>query len=353
MPLLKRCAIVINNRSRGRHAAHAIEAALKGYLDRAGVVHHDIRIPNDDVEEQLRRAVPGVEALVLCGGDGTLNSVLNTMVAMSSSTDRARGTAAAASLLEAVPLLLVPTGLHNSVATSLGVTSAERTVSSLAVGHSVRVPLWAVHLHSPDTPPGASPVRYMCSYIAVGTYAAAVQRQGRWRTAQEEYVSLPSRFCSFTATALFTTMTEEAAPPAAACTAVLSCRGDDREGGVATTTAVAAIRLLVASQMPQLQPGYSLTPTATYHRRRLTVATATSEATRLRLWHLLHREAREGYVVAEDGVAVHEDVRGLHLDVAAVSGTTLVVVDGECVEVPAGSRVSVAPTELTARLIVS
>ncbi|CAG9578174.1 conserved hypothetical protein [Leishmania major strain Friedlin] len=366
MPFLKRCMLVVNNRSGSRHAVQAFASTLKGYLDRAGIVHHDVHIPNDDVAEQLQRALLQAEALVLCGGDGTVNSALNLIAAMTSS---GRGPSTAVSLpsvLESVPLLLVPTGLHNSIATSLGVTSVERAVSSLVVGRTVRVPLWAVHLHHPHSPSGALPVRYMCSYIATGTYAASVRRHGNWKKVQEEYVFLPAALGCFTAIALFTTI-EHALPDS---TAVLTHINKDT-----ASSSVGPLRLLVASQMPQLQPGYSLTPAATYHRRQLTVTTATAEATRMRMWHLLHREAREGYILAEDGVSMQEQVRDLRIDFPAVShlpdvatrstqplesdggegrlGSALLVVDGESVKVPTGSSVTVTPTELSVQLIVS
>ncbi|KAG5498553.1 hypothetical protein JKF63_02839 [Porcisia hertigi] len=368
MPFLKRCVLVINNRSGKRHAVQNFASTLKGYLNRAGIVHHDVHIPNDDVADQLLRTLPQAEALVLCGGDGTVNSVLNLIAAMSSSCTRPSASVSPPSLLESVPLLLVPTGLHNSIATSLGVTSAERAVSSLVVGRTVCVPLWAVHLMHPHTPSRLFPVRYMCSYIAIGTYAAAVQRQNGWRKAQEEYVSLPTVLGCFTGMALCTTI--EHAPPSS--TAVLTQISIDKD--VATSSRLGPLRLLVASQMPQLQPGYSLTPTATYHRRQLTVTTATAEATRMRMWHLLHREAREGYVLAEDGVSLREGVQDLRIDFHAASdppdiaagltpppiddggeralGSALLVVDGECVRVPAGSSVTVTPAGVSVQFIV-
>lgn len=141
------------------------------------------------------------------------------------------------------------------------------------------------------------------------------------------------------------------------------------------------LRMVVAAQMPQLQPGYSLTPVATYHQHTLTVTTATDDVTRMRMWHLLRREAREGYILPEDGVVMQEGVQGLRLafppartdgvdervmaksekagevDDGAVAAedddTALLVIDGECVRVPHGSVVTVTPTQRTALFIVS
>ncbi|KAG5472644.1 hypothetical protein LSCM4_01964 [Leishmania orientalis] len=366
MPFLKRCVFVVNNRSGRRRATQAFASALKGYLDRAGIVHRDVHIPNEDLSEQLQRALPRAEALVICGGDGTVNSALNLMAAMSPPGTAPSTAVPPPSLLEAVPLLLVPTGLHNSIATSLGVTSADRAVSSLVVGRTVRVPLWAVHLRNPHQPSGALPVRYMCSYIATGAYAASVQRQSSWKKAQEEYVSLPNALGCFTATSLFTTI-EHASPNSTAVLTAVSSNGT-------ASFDTGPLRLLVASQMPQLQLGYSLTPTATYHQRQLTVTTATAEATRTRLWHLLYREAREDCILAEDGVAKLDGVLDLRIDFlgapeplnAAIrstqslgndadegsSGSALLVLDGEPVQVPAGSSVIVMPTELSVQLVV-
>ncbi|KAG5472264.1 hypothetical protein LSCM1_03663 [Leishmania martiniquensis] len=366
MPFLKRCVLIVNNRSGRRRVTQAFASTLKGYLDRAGIVHHDVHIPNDELSEQLWRALPRAEALVLCGGDGTVNSALNLIAAMAPSSTGRGATVPLPSLLEAMPLLLVPTGLHNSIAASLGVTSAERAVSSLVVGRTARVPLWAVHLRHPCPSSGVYPVRYMCSYIATGTYAASVQRQSSWKKAQEEYVSLPTILGCFTATSFFTTL-EHASPNA---TAVLTHNSEND----VTSSNIGPLRLLVASQMPQLQLGYSLTPTATYHRRQLTVTTATAETTRTRMWHLLYREAREGRILAEDGVMMLDRVLDIRIDFSSApeptnaairstqplescagvrgGGSALLVVDGECLQVPAGSSVTVTPTELSVQLIV-
>lgn len=345
MTSLKRCVVVANNRSGCRNTVQTHTAAVLSYLNRAGIVHQDVHIPNDDVADRLRRLLPQAEALVLCGGDGTVNSTVNLLAAMGSP------------VLEALPVLLVPTGVHNSIATSLGVSSAERAASSLVVGRTVRLPLWAVRLHQPGAT--GEVLRYMCSYVATGAYAAAVQRQHAWKAAQDDYVSVPAFLGTFTATALYTTVAH--APPHG--TAVLTHSSSCTAGAGATDAGGAAscvgpLRLFVAAQLPQQQPAFSLTPSANFHRGCLSVTTATAAATRLRLWHLLHREAREGEVLQEDGVASHDDVRAVRLEFPGAAAdaegdASLLVVDGECVQVPGGSTVTVAPTELTARFIVS
>ena len=385
MTLLKRCVTIINNRSGHRHNVHAYSGTLISYLNQAGIVHHDIHIPDNDVADGLRRALPNAEALVICGGDGTVNNTVNVMAAMTPSP------------LTETPLLLVPTGLHNSIATSLGVNSAERAVSSLVVGRTVRVPLWAVRLRTPDAPTTTDtaassstsssccapplPLRYMCSYVAAGTYAMIVQRQQKWKEAQEDYVSLPALLGTLAATSLWTTV-QHATPH---CVTELSTSlGEVGSGGLGEEESgtsrcrLGPLRMLVAAQMPQLQAGYSLTPTATYHQHRLTVTTATDDVTRLRMCHLLRREAQEGYILSEDGVAMHEGVRGLRIEfprlseekstrrkeagnMAAKDGeenaddddSALLVLDGECVRVQHGSTVTVTPTDLTVQFIVS
>ncbi|KPA83018.1 putative mitochondrial hypothetical protein [Leptomonas pyrrhocoris] len=390
MTILKRCAAVINHRSGHRHSVQVYTDTLKQYMDRAGIVHHDIHIPNDDVAESLRRALPHAEALMICGGDGTVNSVVNLMAALKTTPTRASSSSSSfpsplsQSALDETPLLLVPTGLHNSVATSLGVGAAMRAVSSLVVGRTVRVPLWAVHLHPPSSSTGAasssfssssSPVRYMCSYVAAGTYAAMVQRQEKWKEAQEDYVSFPALLGSVVATSLYT-VAEHASPH---CTAALTTSSAESRSEPPSFS-LGPLRLLVAAQMPQLGVGYSLTPTATYHQHRLTVTAATDDVTRLRMCHLLRREAREGYILSEDGVTTHEGVRGLRIEFPHVSeegvgwtssadirrvgskrgnldkeseASALLVLDGECVRVPHGSSLTVTPTELTVQFIVS
>ncbi|KPI82955.1 hypothetical protein ABL78_8031 [Leptomonas seymouri] len=387
MAIIKKCVTIINNRSGHRHKARAYTDTLKQYMDRAGIVHHDIHVPNDDVGENFCRALPHAEALVICGGDGTVNRAVNLMACMAttatkptSSGEHCESSALLSSslpqiqsVLDATPLLLVPTGLHNSIATSLGIGAAERAVSSLVVGRAVHIPLWAVRLHSPSAPPTSpAPVRYMCSYIAAGTYAAIVQRQETFKAAQGDYVSLPPLLGTLAAASLYTTV-QHSTPH---CTAEL--KTSTGSSSDLALHSLGPLRMLVAAQMPQLQAGYSLTPTATYHQHRLAVTTAADDVTRMRMWHLLRREAREGYILSEDGVAMHEEVRELRVEFPRPSGegtgsqksdcnldvgdsktaaddeeTALLVLDGECVRIPHGSSVTVTPTELTAQLIVS
>ncbi|CAD2218267.1 hypothetical protein AGDE_02382 [Angomonas deanei] len=177
----------------------------------------------------------------------------------------------------------------------------------------------------------------MVSYFAVGTYANIIDRYHKLTDAQEDYVVLPLMGNKYYWSALYTSMLAEEIP----CSATFTCT--DKEGASPRQFS-APLRMLIASQMPLQHGGYSLTPFAMYRHHALSATIATTEASRLRLWHLLSREAVDGLIEEEDGVHTLSNIQKIELKVGDSGGDNsgvLLALDGETVELPPGSEVTV------------
>lgn len=72
-------------------------------------------------------------------------------------------------------------------------------------------------------------------------------------------------------------------------------------------------QLVVASPFPSQGASCWLTPTANPRAGKLTVVVVTEEASSLRLWHLLRREAPTGDILEEDGVHLFSNVIGMEM----------------------------------------
>lgn len=108
------------------------------------------------------------------------------------------------------PIVLVPTGTRNSVASHLGVTSAERSLRSFAAGRTEKLWVWALTTHcgvsddherppphgyaSPSPPREASlheTRTYFVSYLLLGWLAKEEVVWQSWRREWNEFVALP------------------------------------------------------------------------------------------------------------------------------------------------------------------
>lgn len=318
MRRFKHCIAIINTRSGAREGPSVFASALQRYLDTAGITHHDIRVPEKNILQTLNAQTKAVDAIIVSGGDGTISSVVNVLA-----------TTRNEALLKA-PIIPVPCGLQNSIASSLGVLSAERSVSAFVVGRVEPVPLWEVRINGNLT-------RYVASYIAIGAYAMCVQRLHDLDAVGENYVALPMVRGKYRLGSLYTAMKNEMI----FCTTTMTVAKSRVE-------VPSPLKLLIASQMPVQHNRYTLTPGATFKHGTLGVTYATDEATRLRLWHLLSREAAEGAILSEDGVSECHSVSELDILIKETSGesendrsTILMMLDGEAVKLSPGSKVSV------------
>lgn len=358
MPPFRKCLALVNTRSGAREARLVFASALQRYLDCAGILHRDVLLPESDVHHALTAHLPSSDCVIVCGGDGTISRVVNVLASAFVNDGHGRGASAPRPEVEAMlskPIAIVPAGRQNSVAHSLGVSSAERSVSQFVMGRVDAVPIWEVRLDG-------KVLRYVCSYVAIGTYACVVERFHWLDKVGDVFMALPSLGRhKFTAAALYSTVVRSEAVPCGAALLRKGGRGSPDSAAPAVCQRYEGpLRMLLAAQMPLQHGGYSLTPRASHRQGRLTVTVATAEASRLRMWHLLRREAIEGEVLEEDGVAVHEAVEGLHItfreDGAAWDGVgrtlqdgnrpcALLMLDGEEVHVPPGSVVTVGRVE--------
>ncbi|ESL10524.1 hypothetical protein TRSC58_01743 [Trypanosoma rangeli SC58] len=320
MSFFKECIAVINTRSGAREAPSVFASALQQYLDRAGIIHHNVCVPEKNILHALKLHANTADAIVVCGGDGTLSSVVNALAT------------ARNELLLKMPIVPVPCGLQNSIAASLGVLSAERSVSAFVLGRVEPIPLWEVRVN------GAL-VRYMASYISIGAYAMCVRRLHNLDDVGESYVALPTVRNKYKVGAFYTALRNEVVP----CTAALTTTTNSH------VEIAPSVKLFVASQMPLQHARYSLTPCATFKHGTLSVTYATEAASRLRLWHLLSREAAEGVIIDEDGVCECPCVAELDCCIKDVPSQgaenalprVLMMIDGEAVYLLPGSKVSV------------
>ncbi|RNF06718.1 putative diacylglycerol kinase [Trypanosoma rangeli] len=277
-------------------------------------------MPEKNILNALELHADTADAIVVCGGDGTLSSVVNVLAT------------ARHELLLKMPIIPVPCGLQNSIAASLGVLSAERSVSAFLLGRVEPIPVWEVRVN------GAL-VRYMASYISIGVCAMCVRRLHDLDAVGESYVALLTVRNKYKVRAFYTALRNEVVP----CTAALT-----------TTTKshmeiALSVKLFVASQMPLQHARYSLMPCATFKHGTLGVTYATEAASRLCLWHLLSREAAEGVIINEDGVCECPCVGELDCCIKGVSSEeaedtlprVLMMMDGGAVYLLPGSKVSV------------
>ncbi len=127
---VKRARLILNpaaGRDRALAYASDLNASLK---ERFGTVEIVVSVGAGDCEEAAKRAVEdGVDALIVGGGDGTLNEAIN-------------GVASVAGGLESVTFGIVPLGTGNDFAQTLGLSAdVERAIDVLQQQRIVTVDL--------------------------------------------------------------------------------------------------------------------------------------------------------------------------------------------------------------------
>ncbi|KAG8340558.1 Diacylglycerol kinase catalytic domain [Trypanosoma vivax] len=331
MNRFRKCLAIINTRSGAREGLSVFASALQQYLDKAGIIHHDFCVPERNISSVLCHQPGGsVDAVIVCGGDGTLCSVAN-VIATTPDHPFTR-----------VPIVPVPCGLQNSISASLGVYSAERSVSAFVLGRVEPVQVWEILVNG-------IVARYVLSYIAIGTYAMCVERLHKLDAVGDNYFALPMVRNKFKLGTLYTVMRDETVP----CTVRIKHKSKVPGAEEALLVVKAPIKMLIASQMPFQHRHYTITPEATFKHGTLSVTYATSEATRLRMWHLLSREALEGVILNEDGVCECTGATEVELVVEQETAgggpgpfDALMMLDGEPMRLLPGTRVTIRRAQL-------
>jgi diacylglycerol kinase family enzyme len=283
--------VLLNGRAGWRQSLNYFNATLQYQLDREGVVYKVRYSPPDDLTAVLKSEWPEqYESVAIVGGDGTLNAYVNH--AYTPELYKWWGDK---------PIVLIPTGMNNSVAQSLGISTPEATVSALRYGKIKRVPLWEATL-------GGMPVALIAGNLSVGFYADMVYDAHLLRLKIHESVALPMIKRRALFSSLYNTLYRFRT---IGCDVKLFAT--DEPDAEPTQVIKGPLRTVVASQLPVQHSSYSLTPTANIDDGLLHVTVATKEASRLRMLHLVHREAPARGLLLEDGVLAGT-ARRLELD---------------------------------------
>jgi hypothetical protein len=411
----QRCVALVNTSSGSREARNTFAAVFQRMFDQQGIATEVLVVPGPDAQRlasslsiaNLFREMGGAlsqkrtEAqapptstgsdsttdadhvdeeddsfVAICGGDGTINSVVNVIAMMRSGPD--------AEAVQRRACLLVPTGSTNSICHSLGISTVERSISCLSSRSSVsgegegarrrvvQLPIWEVKVND-------VPVRYIISTVAVGTYARIVDRQNALAASDAEVVGLPSVKKKFRAAVFLETLWNSAGSGGWAPLRRLwrtsednvsnvselrlttyddthdgcrsGCGSSDAPLAVESPAADAVLSTIVATQLNYQRQGYSVTlPTATAItapssssaplRPSMSVMfTNAAEASRLRMLHLFWKEGRDRHVLQEDGVT---QVRGIKEIFFRMPYDAPLVLDGEVVRIPSNSKIAMA-----------
>lgn len=328
---LKRCLCIINTRSGLREAPSLFAGTVGNLLNTSGIVHTDLTVPQDPMLPVFAQQLPQCQLVVAAGGDGTVSSILNLLAEAALEDFR----------VSVRPILVVPSGRQNSIAVSLGISSAGRAVTALGSWQIADVPLWCVRLDGRT-------LRHVASYAAVGVYAEALARFHYLANISEEFMAIPSVGDPFMAAVASAAVWR---PPLLDCDVEYTLRKAVSPSSVASegeraVTVRGPIKGWIGAQMPMQRQGFSLTPYACYHNKGLSMLLVSAEASRLRTLHLLSREAREGDILREDGVSAVEGVASVRLH---CRGPVQLFLDGEPVSVSAGSVLEM--DRLTARSV--
>lgn len=344
--------VLLNGRAGWRQALNYFNATLQYQLDREGVVYKVRNTPPDDLGMILKTEKASMwEAVAIVGGDGSLNAYINHAFAPEA-YDR----------WHEKPIVLIPTGTHNSVAHSVGIDRPEATVGSLRYGKIKKMPLWGASL-------GNVPVALVAAGVSVGFYADTVHdaHQLKLRAAESSTMPMPKRRQLWSS--LYNTMYRYRS---LACN--LEVYSDMADDALPDKVIKGPFRTLIASHVPLQHSGYSLTPSANGDDGLMHVTMAKAECTRMRMLHLVHREGPARALLEEDGVSTvsgrkivfdfYEDAPVEDEELEAErkkapwdprligSPTRLGLFDGEVYPLPATEELVLKPTGLFAPIMI-
>lgn len=156
---MRRVAVIYNPIS-GRYSARRAAAVGRAMelLRNAGmeVEAFEARGPGRGSAHAREAVRQGCEAVIACGGDGTINEILQGLVG----TETALG--------------IIPLGTANALATNLGLTgSPSQVVQKLLEATPVRIPVGLIHYTAPDGKPRS---RYFLVAAGIGPDALLMSR---------------------------------------------------------------------------------------------------------------------------------------------------------------------------------
>lgn len=360
---------------------------------------------------------PTTDALIVCGGDGSLLHVARGIHRqwerhMISERGKEKEETAAGGR-ESVPqpnppptpcwekpIVLFPIGVHNTVAFHWCIRHPAQTISSFIAARTEAVCVWQLQRRLPVTgtaPASTMTVKGCClTAVVLGCLVEEQQRYQRFRSEWNQVVALPAIASGAPKTPLasgdaFDLFRKESGgslrgtrwlhwmslwctlwrPSRFAVPATLFLHFKEKdfpshfepswaEEAAAEKPGERALRvhgpfaLVMLSAFPSIGSDMWLTPTANPRSQQLTVTVAGRTSTRLRLWHLLRREARVGEVESTDGVCSFDRVCrvAVHIDPltaseegeAAPKDKIPALVDGELVLFQRGETIACSPT---------
>jgi hypothetical protein len=309
-----RLLVFVNARAGWKMAANYFSSTLQLHLDRSGATYETVPWPPKEATLAFESRNPSdFGAVAVVGGDGSVSQVVHAMCRSQAWSLK--------------PIVLLPSGEHNGIASSLGLTTPETTVSALNFGRVVKVPVWEI-LHDGDV------MRLMAGGMQLGLNADVVLSATELKKFMDAFVSIPmiqnkqwwsslywlARYQPLVLPYLRMTMSAPSTGP----------RGADAAKEQAPPVIVerenVPLTVLAAAQATYQHRGYSLTPTARFGTgMSVTLGTALP---RLRAYHLLHREAPGANLLLEDGVEAFQNVERLEFELPP-SCDRFVLADGE------------------------
>ena len=337
---IKRLLVILNPRSGWHDASNTFAALVSETLDKSGVVHQVRQVPPEDLHDLLRsQAKAGWEAVCVVGGSGSLNAYAHALTLPQFASWREK------------PIMLVPSGIHNSLANSLGLENAACSNASIISGGLKCVPLWKASVD------GKLLSVALCGFN-IGLFADALLSSHKLRDWINEYVSFPMvRRRNFWCTLYHIAKIDESRLRG-------SLRFVDANSGEVRAFP-GGFLMVLASQARFHHPGYSLTPKAMFGKpkvgyttrsdasmtMRLALTIASDTCERGRMMHLLLREGANGKVEETDGVSMHE-ASSVEFALRGDSAPRTLLLDGEESELMPGQTLRLVPTDVDLQFFV-
>jgi diacylglycerol kinase family enzyme len=328
--------VLINPRAGWKDGHDFFTYTLQHLLDKIGVVYKKIDCPPHELDEVLKCNDPKeYDAVAVFGGDGSVNAYAY------------HSSIGSLSEWATKPLLVVPTGMYNSLATSLDITSPDVAIAAMRRGRMRAVPLWEVKLND-------HPVTLALGSVSVGLYADICRDAMGLQQWMAEFVSIPMSKRRRMWSTLYNVFWINR-KIGVDVTLTDPTTGSD-------TMINGPMRMAYASQLRRHHSGYSFTPNASVRDNRMDVTMVAETASRMRLAHLFFREAPRCHILQEDGVATHPASKVTYqfydearlLDPPAELGPDVIgmpkrhgvvaFVDGEMFPIEAGAKLTVEPT---------
>ncbi len=356
---LRRLLVLVNPQSGWREAAGAFAAHVTETLDTTGVIHKSRTVPPEELKAILRdecKMYPQWDGVLLCGGDGLVNSYSYLMTLPEFGPYWLKK-----------PVAILPAGANNGIAHSLGFGNPGAATSAFISGRTREIPLWKATVHNPGDAPNSAGTTLSAAIggINIGLFADVLMSSEKFKQFMLGFVVIPvprrrNYLASLYHIALMSEKTTALKPISIRYTTVAK-EGVTTGGEIAALNPEKGLQLLIASQMKWHHKGYSLTPKAEFGKQfigpwyddvkpYLTVTTAKGDVSRSRMMHLLQREGAEAELELEDGIETF-NCHTLELCIGGKKKHKFLL-DGEECELMPGQTLKLAPAGVNLKFMV-